>query len=202
MDLCPDDTKASAAPRFCPRCRVEERGAALLCRECGERLIPEGYCGICEAFWRLPEGSACPKHDLPLDAWRPFPAEALDADGQLRWTTVAIFPDTLKAEAPRIRLEAEGIPTFLEGERMGSRSMYQVATGGVKLQVPEPLVPEARILLSQSWTPPPLDDDLEDAWDDLAPEPGALRRSVMKGVIVFLLLAPLLMTLLARCFKP
>jgi hypothetical protein len=82
---------------------------------------------------------------------------------------------------------------------MGSQSMYQVATGGVKLQVPESLEADARILLAQSWTPPDA-EDLDDAWDDLAPDPGTVRRTVMKGVIVFLLVAPLLMTLLTYLF--
>ena len=110
------------------------------------------------------------------------------------------FADTAQAQLTRIRLEAEGISTFLEGERMGSRSMYMVATGGLKLQVPRPLAAEARVLLSQSWTPPAGEDDLADAWDELAPEPGALRRRVMKDVIVFLLLSPLWMVLLSLLF--
>jgi hypothetical protein len=109
--------------------------------------------------------------------------------------TVATFADDVQAEAPRIRLEAEGIPTFLEGARMGSRSMYQVATGGVRLQVPEPLTADARVLLAQSWMPPA--EDLDDAWDELTPEPGSIRRRVMKGVILFLLAAPFLMFLIA-----
>jgi hypothetical protein len=102
----------------------------------------------------------------------------------------------MQAQGPRIRLEAEGIPAVLQGERMGSRSMYAVATGGLKLQVPRPLEADARVLLSQSWTSPVSDDDLDDAWEELAPEPGALRRRVMKGVIILLLLGPLWMALI------
>jgi hypothetical protein len=108
---------------------------------------------------------------------------------------VATFADDIQAEAPRLRLEAEGIPTFLEGARMGSRSMYQVATGGVKLQVPEPLSADARVLLSQSWTLPA--DELDDAWEDLIPEPGATRRRVMKGLILLFLASPLVLLLIA-----
>jgi hypothetical protein len=70
----------------------------------------------------------------------------------LRWVTVGQFTDSQAAEIPRIRLEAEGIPTFVEGERMGSRSMYHVATGGARLAVPDTLADEARIILSQTWS--------------------------------------------------
>jgi hypothetical protein len=70
----------------------------------------------------------------------------------------------------------------------------------VKLQVPEALASEARVLLAQSWTPPIIDDDLDDAWDELAPEPGAFRRRFMKGVIIFFLITPLLMSLMSLYF--
>jgi hypothetical protein len=110
---------------------------------------------------------------------------------------VGTFDDAIRAEAPRIRLESEGIPTFLEGERMGSMSMYQVATGGVKLQVPQPLLADARILLRQSWSADVVDDELDDAWDELAPAPGAFRRSVMTWMILFLLFGPFLLVLLS-----
>jgi hypothetical protein len=156
-----------------------------------------GYCHVCERFWTLPSGGSCPKHETALE-----PAESLlpteSAIARTRWVTVGRFTDALRAEPPRIRLEAEGIPTFIEGERMGSHSMYHVATGGVKLQVPDTLVADARVLLAQSWSPPQPDDDLEDAWDDLGPEPGALRRTVMRGVILVILFGPLFLYLFAR----
>jgi hypothetical protein len=110
---------------------------------------------------------------------------------------VGTFDDSTKAEAQRIRLESEGIPTFLEGERMGSLAMYQVATGGVKLQVPQPLLADARILLQQSWSAGVEDDEDDDPWEGLAPDPGALRRSVMTWLIVLVCFAPLLLTLLS-----
>src|SRR5690606_13031314 len=114
------------------------------------------------------------------------------------WITVGRFGHPMQAEAPRLRLEAEGIPTFVDGARMGDHSIYQVATGGVQLQVPRPLVHEARVLLSQSWATiiPDDDDDLDDAWDDLAPEPGARLRALMRGAIVLVLVLSALRGLL------
>jgi hypothetical protein len=147
----------------------------------------------------LPEGTSCPKHDVALAAKISSPADGFPPGPAPRWVTIATFADALAAEAPRIRLEAEGIPTFLEGERMGSVLMYHVATGGVKLQVPQPLSADARVLLAQSWAPPALDGDeaLDDAWEELAPDPGATRRAIMRGMIVFFMLAPVLMALIA-----
>ena len=180
------------APRYCPRCdRVADNGLEL-CATCGERLVAQGYCAICERSWRLPVGAACPKHETTLGQ-RPPEREAT-AVAAPRWVTVGRFVDAMKAEAPRIRLEAEGIPTFVEGARMGSHSMYHVATGGVKLQVPSSLFHEARVLLAQSWSAPESDED--DAWDELAPEPGAVRRSIMKGVILLILFGPLFLGLI------
>jgi hypothetical protein len=182
---------------FCPRCRCEGSGEETSCFHCGDTLVPQGYCDVCEKYWPLPVGSSCPKHDVALEPDDGGSPDALgeEARGAKRWVTVATFADDVEAEAPRLRLEAEGVPTFLEGARMGSRSMYQVATGGVKLQVPEPLGAEARVLLSQSWTFPA--DDLDDAWDELIPEPGVIRRRVMKGLIVLILASPFVLSLIA-----
>ena len=113
----------------------------------------------------------CPKHEIELEAWSPELASGQPGEGTIEWVTVGTFADAMQAQGPRIRLEAEGIPTVLQGERMGSRSMYAVATGGLKLQVPRPLEADARVLLSQSWTSPVSEDDLDDAWEELAPEP-------------------------------
>lgn len=107
-----------------------------------------------------------------------------------RWVTVGTFADPQTAEPARLRLDAEGIPVFLEGARMGGRSMYAVATGGVKLQVPAPLAADARVLLSQVWELPPTADDRDDAWEDLAPLPGERRRAVMKVAILVMLFGP------------
>jgi hypothetical protein len=185
-------------PRYCPRCERATGPEETLCPQCGETPRAQGYCPVCERFWTLPVRTPCPKHDLPLDDAPEPPAPDDLGATSARLVTLQTFADALAAEAPRLRLEAEGIPTFLEGERMGGRSMYLVATGGVKLQVPEPLAADARILLSQTWTPPAVDhDDLDDAWEDLSPEPGASRRSVMKGVILVLLFGPFVLWLIA-----
>jgi hypothetical protein len=142
-------------------------------------------------------GTTCPKHDLLLEAQAP-PRRYVDAEGKtVRWVTLCRFADSLASEAPRIRLEAEGIPTFVEGERMGSRSMYPVATGGVKLKVPETLAAEARIILSQTWsaTAAELDleedfaDDLEESWPEPSSESSHELRSAIKEIGVVLLIA-------------
>jgi hypothetical protein len=159
-------------------------------------MASQGYCAVCEAYWALVPGTPCPKHEVALATNAPVPAEVFSPANREEWVTVASFADALGAEAPRIRLESEGIPTFLEGERMGSPSMYQVATGGVKLQVPESLVADARILLAQSWSPAET-DDLDDAWDDLAPDTTATYRDLGRGVVFLVLLAPLLLSLLS-----
>ncbi len=166
-ELCP-----KPAPAFCSRCRksFSRSFGFAICPTCGDRLIPEGYCPVCEDYWTLPVGVPCPKHDLPLDALGP-PRLQFEVLGKpVRWVTVCHFTDSLAAQAPRIRLEAEGIPTFLDGERMGSRSMYHVATGGVRLMVPDSLAPDARIILSQTWSALAAELDLEDEQEQPQPE--------------------------------
>jgi hypothetical protein len=156
------------APGFCSRCRksFSESIGLAICPTCGDRLLPQGYCPVCEAYWALPVGVPCPKHDLPLDDLGP-PSFQFDSLGKpVRWVTVCHFTDSLSAQAPRIRLEAEGIPTFVDGERMGSRSMYHVATGGVRLRVPDSLAPDARVILSQTWSALAAELDLETEHED------------------------------------
>jgi hypothetical protein len=107
--------------------------------------------------------------------------------------TVGRFTDATAAQAPRIRLEAEGIPTFLEGERMGSRSMYSIAIGGARLKVPEDLASDARVLLSQTWSATAAALDIDD-WDDddvedlekPVDEPSSLRTGLWIFLIVVL----------------
>jgi hypothetical protein len=188
-----DDLCRVATPRYCPRCDRDTEPGEALCALCGESTADQGYCPVCERSWRLPAGSDCPKHEIALED-RPPDGPGLET---VRWATVASFADALEAEAPRLRLEAEGIPTFLEGERMGRNTIYQVATGGVKLQVPVEQVADARVLLAQTWATPADPDDLDDAWDELAPAPWETRRRVMKGVILLLLFGPVIVSLFA-----
>jgi hypothetical protein len=147
---------ASFGRRICPKCRqvIHEDTSGSLCPDCGASTYPQGYCPVCEDYLRLPVGALCPKHDLELEDGEPDPVHSIAPDQAVSWVTVGVLPDSLAAAAPRIRLEAEGIPTFLEGERMGSAGMYRQATGGVKLQVPAAQAADARIILSQSWSLP------------------------------------------------
>jgi hypothetical protein len=182
-------------PRFCPRCRKKARDQSALCIECGERLIDQGYCPVCEREWVQPVGSSCPKHEVPLESHRPPAWDDFTPDHDTSWVEVARFAHPSSALAPRLRLDSEGIPTFLDGERVALESAYNLAVGGVKLLVPADLADEARIILNQTWGSPPHPsddpDDLDDAWEDLAPSPADRRRTVMKLIIVAILAFPL-----------
>jgi hypothetical protein len=128
-------------------------------------VAPQGYCPVCEGFQPRSPGDLCPKHEIELDDSSPGPV-AEDVSGP--WVEVARYSDALACQPPRIRLEAEGIPTTLEGERMGGKSMYHVATGGVKLSVPASLETEARVILSQSWSQDAAELGIDDEdWDEL-----------------------------------
>ncbi len=192
-----DDPITVRSSRYCPRCVRPLGMEATLCPECGETPRDQGFCGICQRHWLLPAGADCPKHELPLEESPVWEGPPIEPGESPVWVTVARYHQVIEAEAPRIRLESEGIPTFVEGERMGSHSIYQGATGGVKLQVPLALESDARIILAQSWAAHDLEeDDLEDAWEELAPAPGSSRRTIMCALIVLLLVVPLLLTLL------
>jgi hypothetical protein len=208
--LMTQDAKRATAPRFCSECRTVESDRSWdrpFCAHCGGSLVDQSYCAICEDYWRLPAGDPCPKHEIPLEPNAPEPLLDPASGPTLHWETVHRFPHTLAAAGARIRLEAEGIPTFIEGERMGSRSMYQVATDGVKLQVPAHLAADARVILKQTWMsrpPEDPDDDLDDAWDDLAPSATARVRSInevihlFEAFVLLLILGPILFWLVAR----
>ncbi len=191
----------AVAPRYCPRCQrpapPSTRGDGSLCNECGDTLRDQGYCRVCERFWPAAPGTACPKHEIELDPGPP-PRHPVFADGApVSWVTVARFEHPTLAQAPRLRLDAEGIPTFLDGERMGTESAYNTATGGVRLQVPAPLAAEARVILDQRFAAPAAHDpdDLDDAWDELGGHPAEARRSVMRVLIVVILALPALQAL-------
>ncbi|MGO9601625.1 MAG: hypothetical protein ACLP7Q_26925 [Isosphaeraceae bacterium] len=216
MTIQPDDRPAmedpeSAAPLFCPHCRKThpQRSWFENCRACGLRLLSQGYCPVCEDYWQLPVGAICPKHDLKLEEEGPRLAFWAAGDRSRKWVTVAHLNDSQAAESLRIRLEAEDIPTFVDGERMGSRSMYPIATGGVRLKVPEDLAAEARIILSQTWSATAAElglDTNDDDWDsELWHEPpqSSLGRNLwlgnqlafflMVGLPTFLLMVALLL---------
>lgn len=165
------DQATSSSPRFCPRCARSRDPRATLCPECGETLKASGYCTICERFLTQPVDSLCPKHDIPLIEGPPSHEIDPSWGPVATWVVVDQFTDAQTADAPRIRLEAEGIPTFIDGERMGSRAMYHVATGGVKLRVPAALAADARVILAQSWSLPTHEDDYEQDCDELIAEP-------------------------------
>ncbi len=190
-------------PLFCPGCRTPAAAGVRegLCPACGDRLIRQGYCPVCEDFWLLAAGTSCPKHDLPLDEQGPpLLLERLEAP--VHWVTVCHCSSSLAAQAPRIRLEAEGIPTLLDEGYMGAPSLYHAHGRGVPLKVPERYTGEARIILAQTWTAlaaeldlePEDEDEVEDEVNgsgddapqaaepdraDLADEGDALRRSLL-----------------------
>jgi hypothetical protein len=182
-------------PRYCPFCK---RAAPDLpgidsCPECGEPLEKQGFCPVCDNLLLLPPGKMCPKHDVKLED--PSLADEADENQDASsWVTLETYADDTTARACRLRLESEGIPTRLENERMGSRSMYAVATGGVGLRVPEEHVADARVILDQDWSIPPAEDEIdgaeEDEESDLAGEDRAERRRRSMKAVVWLLLAP------------
>lgn len=143
-------------PYFCPGCGKAVRAAAAssLCEHCGDRLVERGFCPVCEDFWTLAPETPCPKHDIKLTSLEAEAEIAEDdpASSFTDWVEVARFSDSLACQPPRIRLEAEGIPTMIDGERMGGTSMYHIAIGGVGLRVPEEFAGEARVILSQTWS--------------------------------------------------
>jgi hypothetical protein len=95
-----------------------------------------GYCGVCDRQWKLPAGTPCPKHEVLLDDGASDARLAQEAGAAVEWVTIATFGSLAQAIAPRLRLDAEGIPTFLDGERVAGEVAYTFATGGVRLQVP------------------------------------------------------------------
>ena len=184
----------SDAPRFCPECgRDADSEGRPLCSHCGGTLAIQGYCPICESWVRRRVGEPCPKHDVELLPENPDPGPRSSASSPVAWVTVKRFPDSLSASGARIRLDAEGIPTFIEGERMGAPAMYRVATGGVKLQVPEELVADARIILSQDWSWPDEELETDDGLgiDEVEPPPSvpASPRAFLIELLVILALA-------------
>ncbi len=121
----------------------------------------------------------CPKHDVELIEIEPFRCERSTERVAIQWVPVCTFQNPAESEPLRIRLEAEGIPTFIDGERMASHLLGHGARGGVELLVPIEHVQEARVILAQSWRID-LDDDWDDDWDDTDEErPGRQKLPVV-----------------------
>lgn len=177
---------------FCDACRKPHATDSGLCPDCGDRLVPMGYCPVCEAFLLDRVEVPCPKHEVPLATGPPSPMPVVGNGERIDWVTVASYHQPFEAEAARLRLDAEGISAILDGLRMATNTAYHVATGGVRLQVPKAQEQEARVLLSQSWSVPgdDEDEDVEVDWDEVAPvraEPGDWRGALLFwGVVLSL----------------
>jgi len=188
---------------YCPDCGRRDETGGKLCVTCGGTLIERGYCPTCEAYVLQPVGGFCHKHDVELLHPDEIEEHSHEDVSGVELVTIKAFGSSSEADAARIRLEAEGIPTFLDAARMGSGSFYSVATGGVKIRVPKSLEADARVVLSQNWTPvDPGEQELEDAWDEMRPQPWERRRDVMRVFILILVFGPTLLALLtALVFK-
>lgn len=137
-------------PRYCHRCRRRRAGESPLCFECGEVLRPSSYCDVCERYWDHPPGTPCPKHDpVPLEPAPSPPDWRIDPADVRRWVVAGTCADEIEAELARGLCHAEGIPALLENVRMGGRDHYLVATGGIRVKVPEELFRDARQLLGR-----------------------------------------------------
>lgn len=151
----------------------------------------------------------CPKHDVELIEFEPFRSERSTERVAIQWVPVCTFQNPAESEPLRIRLEAEGIPTFIDGERMASHLLGHGARGGVELLVPIEHVHEARIILAQSWRID-LDDDGVDDWDES--DDDRLRHELhtpisvesakfLKIVVWILVLLPIVALILKGSFK-
>lgn len=188
-------TQPDPMPLFCPQCGKDGPGASRLCADCGAKLVLKGFCTVCECHWAMPPGSKCPKHEVELISEAPSSAlDQLPARGT-KWVKVASYPHPYEAEAARLRLNAEGIPAMLDGQRMNLAYPSQLATGGTRLMVPEALEQDARVLLSQSWAAPFGEEEDEPEYDEPAspgerfeapPESTASRVVLWWGIVVAL----------------
>ena len=77
--------------------------------------------------------------------------------------TIARYSLPYEAHLARSRLDAEGIPAFVADEHtIGMQWLYSNALGGVRLQVPEPCVEEARRILAEDLEAPLVESQGED----------------------------------------
>jgi hypothetical protein len=73
------------------------------------------------------------------------------------FVTVATFTNSFNAHLLKGRLEAEGIPAYIKDEHtVGVNPLYDVALGGIKLQVAEEQETEARRILAENGYVQPL----------------------------------------------
>src|SRR5690348_8982234 len=66
-------------------------------------------------------------------------------DAPVRWVTVATFWHSTRAHIARLKLESEDIDCVLFDEHLNW--LCATCGGGIKLQVPEPDAPRARLIL-------------------------------------------------------
>ena len=85
-------------------------------------------------------------------SWLPIPHEKTAEPVQyqaLQFVTVASSFNSIAMHILRARLEAEGIPAILADAHMAQAySVVSVAVGGVRVQVPEEFVDEARQIIA------------------------------------------------------
>ena len=152
-------------PRFCPGCGLAEGGdlEGSLCPECGETLVPQGYCPVCESLWRLPPEVPCPKHDVLARARTSGP---LQAAHPVTWSPGSPSRSFPRAWPRRFRQPARsrGNPHVHRRRTDGKRGDVPYWPPRHELQVPADRVADARIILSQSWSLP---DDEKADFEDL-----------------------------------
>jgi hypothetical protein len=205
----PAERSGSSIPRFCSRCGEKRRFDRDLCVNCGETASERGYCPVCEAFLLDPPGAICPKHDVELIEFEPAAADRSTEKVAIQWVPVCGFHHPSESVPLRIRLEAEGIPTFIDGERTAHHLPGHGVQGDVKLLVPIEHVQEARVILAQSWRID-LDDDHDDDWDEsdedrllqeIHPTFSGESAKFLKFVLWILVLLPIVALILKGSFK-
>ena len=72
-------------------------------------------------------------------------------------TTIASYSFPYEAHIAKARLDSEGVPAFVADEQtINMQWLYSNAMGGVRLQVPDQFVAQARTILAQDYS-----DELE-----------------------------------------
>ena len=105
-----------------------------LCPECGDRLVAQGYCSVCEHFWRLAVDDLCPKHDIPLEPGPPPSDEPIASDQVISWVTVKVFPGQSVRRHPAEPARGRGHPHVSGGRADGGPG--HVSRGHGRRQAP------------------------------------------------------------------